>query len=143
MDVMLIVNGANRRLALDPRTTLLDALRDHLGLTGSKKGCDQGQCGACTVLVDGRRVLGCLTLAAAVQGTPQPLVAAQVAREDAAGGLDRQVHERPLEDTAPAVAESDEAVPVHLDAFADDGPDDGVESRAVPAPGEHPDLHSG
>jgi xanthine dehydrogenase YagT iron-sulfur-binding subunit len=57
-------------LSLDPRTTLLDALRDHLGLTGSKKGCDHGQCGACTVLVDGRRVLGCLTLAVAVQGRP-------------------------------------------------------------------------
>ncbi len=50
------------------RTTLLDALRDHVGLTGSKKGCDQGQCGACTVLVDGRRTLACLTLAVAVQG---------------------------------------------------------------------------
>jgi xanthine dehydrogenase YagT iron-sulfur-binding subunit len=62
------VNGEPRALELDPRTTLLDALRDHLALTGSKKGCDQGQCGACTVLVDGRRVLSCLTLAAAVRG---------------------------------------------------------------------------
>jgi xanthine dehydrogenase YagT iron-sulfur-binding subunit len=68
MDVTLNVNGRDHHLALDPRTTLLDALRDHLALTGSKKGCDQGQCGACTVHVDGRRVLGCLTLAAAVQG---------------------------------------------------------------------------
>jgi len=70
MDMTLNVNGRDHRLALDPRTTLLDALRDHLALTGSKKGCDHGQCGACTVHVDGRRVLACLTLAAAVQGRP-------------------------------------------------------------------------
>jgi len=70
MEITLGVNGADHHLALDPRTTLLDALRDHIGLTGSKKGCDQGQCGACTVLVEGRRVLSCLTLAAAVQGRP-------------------------------------------------------------------------
>jgi xanthine dehydrogenase YagT iron-sulfur-binding subunit len=68
MDVTLFVNGADHRLSLDPRTTLLDALRDHLALTGSKKGCDQGQCGACTVLLDGKRSLACLTLAAAAQG---------------------------------------------------------------------------
>ena len=68
IEMTLTVNGQAHRLALDPRTSLLDALRDHLGLTGSKKGCDHGQCGACTVLVDGRRVLGCLTLAAAVRG---------------------------------------------------------------------------
>jgi xanthine dehydrogenase YagT iron-sulfur-binding subunit len=64
----LTVNGQARRLTVDPRTTLLDALREHLGLTGAKKGCDHGQCGACTVLVDGTRVLGCLTLAVAVRG---------------------------------------------------------------------------
>ncbi len=66
----LAVNGRDHHLALDPRTTLLDALREHLDLTGSKKGCDHGQCGACTVHVEGRRVLACLTLAAAVQGRP-------------------------------------------------------------------------
>ena len=57
------VNGAQKSLAIDPRTTLLDALREHLGLTGSKKGCDHGQCGACTVMVGARRVNSCLTLA--------------------------------------------------------------------------------
>ena len=64
----LTVNKQVRSLAIDPRTTLLDALREHLGLTGAKKGCDHGQCGACTVLIDGKRVLSCLTLAIAVRG---------------------------------------------------------------------------
>jgi xanthine dehydrogenase YagT iron-sulfur-binding subunit len=61
--VELQINGRSHVLTLDPRTTLLDALRDHLALTGSKKGCDHGQCGACTVLIDGRRINSCLTLA--------------------------------------------------------------------------------
>ena len=68
VDVELRINGARARLSLDPRTTLLDALREHLRLTGTKKGCDHGQCGACTVHVEGRRVLACLTLAVATQG---------------------------------------------------------------------------
>jgi len=66
--VSLTINGRAETLALEPRVTLLDALRDRLGLTGTKKGCDQGQCGACTVHVDGARVLACLTLAAQMEG---------------------------------------------------------------------------
>ncbi|WP_245479635.1 2Fe-2S iron-sulfur cluster-binding protein, partial [Hansschlegelia zhihuaiae] len=62
------VNGVERALTIDPRTTLLDALREHLALTGSKKGCDHGQCGACTVMVAGRRINACLTLAVMHEG---------------------------------------------------------------------------
>ena len=65
--VDLVVNGRSHRRAVDARTTLLDMLREHLGLTGSKKGCDHGQCGACTVLVGGRRTLACMQLAVAVR----------------------------------------------------------------------------
>ncbi|WP_327677824.1 (2Fe-2S)-binding protein [Streptomyces sp. NBC_00467] len=68
VEVTLNVNGDAYRLRLDSRVTLLDALRDHLALTGAKKGCDQGACGACTVLVDGKRIVSCLALAAQYEG---------------------------------------------------------------------------
>ena len=67
-DITLRVNDTEHRLHVDTRATLLDVLREHLGLTGSKKGCDHGQCGACTVLVDGRRANACLMLAVAQDG---------------------------------------------------------------------------
>jgi xanthine dehydrogenase YagT iron-sulfur-binding subunit len=68
ISINMTVNGTHRQLAVAPWTTLLDALRDHLDLTGTKKGCDHGQCGACTVLVDGRRINSCLTLAVMKDG---------------------------------------------------------------------------
>jgi len=68
LDLHFVVNGHERQIVVDPRTTLLDALREHLGLTGAKKGCDHGQCGACTVIVDGQRILSCLTFAASIEG---------------------------------------------------------------------------
>ncbi|MGY2052028.1 2Fe-2S iron-sulfur cluster-binding protein [Methylobacterium sp. JK268] len=68
LPVTLRINGEARALTLDTRTTLLDALREHLALTGTKKGCDHGQCGACTILVDGRRINACLTLAVMHEG---------------------------------------------------------------------------
>ena len=68
LEVVLRVNGADHRLTLDPGTTLLDGLREHLHLTGAKKGCGLGQCGACTVLMDGKRVKACLSLAALAEG---------------------------------------------------------------------------
>src|SRR5438876_12379169 len=69
LPITLRVNGATHQLSIDTRTTLLDVFREHLGLTGPKKGCDQGQCGACTVLLDGRRVNSCLTLAVMKDGS--------------------------------------------------------------------------
>ncbi|MFG1679458.1 (2Fe-2S)-binding protein [Nonomuraea sp. NPDC049269] len=69
MEVSLQVNGTRRTVDVDPRVSLLDLLRERLGLTGSKKGCDHGQCGACTVLIDGRRALACLALAVAQDGS--------------------------------------------------------------------------
>ncbi len=70
IDVVLDVNGEKKQLRIEPRVSLLDALRERLGLVGTKKGCDAGQCGACTVHIDGKRVLSCLTLAATAQGKP-------------------------------------------------------------------------
>ena len=68
VNILLHVNGSEHQIMIDPRTTLLDALRERLHLTGSKKGCDQGQCGACTVIIDGRRTTSCLTLAVMQEG---------------------------------------------------------------------------
>ena len=68
LSIHLDINGRDHALSLDPRVTLLDALREHAGLTGTKKGCDHGQCGACTVHLDGERVLACLTLAVQAEG---------------------------------------------------------------------------
>src|SRR6476659_1580091 len=89
VDITVQVNGVARRLQLDSRVTLLDLLRDHLGLTGTKKGCNQGACGACTVLVDGQRINSCLALAIQYQdreivtiegvGPPEKLAAIQKA----------------------------------------------------------------
>ncbi|WP_102961413.1 (2Fe-2S)-binding protein [Mangrovicella endophytica] len=84
--VELQINGEAFALRLEPRVTLLDALREHAGLTGTKKGCDQGQCGACTVHVDGERVLACLTLAVQVEGREVTTIEGLAAAD---GTLDR------------------------------------------------------
>jgi xanthine dehydrogenase YagT iron-sulfur-binding subunit len=84
VNLTLKINDQDHRVAVDVRTTLLDTLREHLGLTGAKKGCDHGQCGACTVLIDGHRVLSCLTLAASVRNRPVTTIEG-LARSD--GGL--------------------------------------------------------
>jgi xanthine dehydrogenase YagT iron-sulfur-binding subunit len=86
-DLALQVDGVHHRVTVDTRTSLLDALRQRLGVTSPKKGCDHGQCGACTVLVEGRRVLGCLALAVAYDG----------AVVTTAAGLDRPDGEHPVQ----------------------------------------------
>ena len=82
MEITLRVNGQERTLDVDPRVTVLDLLREHLGLTGAKKGCDHGQCGACTVLLDGRRVNSCLVLAVAHDGAAVTTAAGLADRGD-------------------------------------------------------------
>ncbi|MBV9861582.1 MAG: (2Fe-2S)-binding protein [Alphaproteobacteria bacterium] len=80
MDIVLEVNGGKHALTIEPRVSLLDALRENLKLTGTKKGCDRGACGACTVHVDGRRVNSCLTLAVRCQGKPITTIEGLAAR---------------------------------------------------------------
>lgn len=82
VQVSLRVNGKIKKIAVDSRMTLLDTLRERLGLTGTKKGCDHGQCGACTVIVDGRRVLSCLTLAATCEGKAVKTIEGLAIRKD-------------------------------------------------------------
>jgi xanthine dehydrogenase YagT iron-sulfur-binding subunit len=86
--IALTVNGESRVVDVEPRVSLLDGLREHLGLTGSKKGCDQGTCGACTVWMDGRRVLACLTLVASCEGHEITTIEG-LAREDELHAMQR------------------------------------------------------
>ncbi len=81
-EVTLRINGEVHSLSLDTRTTLLDLLREHVGLTGAKKGCDHGQCGACTILIDGRRANSCLALAVAHDGAELTTVEGLATNED-------------------------------------------------------------
>src|SRR4051812_2443022 len=114
LSIVLRVNGTEHRLTLDPRTTLLDALREHLHLTGSKKGCGLGQCGACTVLMDGKRVKSCLSLAALVEGREittieglaqgdrlHPLQAAFIEREPSSAAIARPGRSWPASPASP------------------------------------------
>ena len=88
--IRMTVNGVNRTLSLDdPRVTLLDLLRERLALTGTKKGCDRGQCGACTVLVDGRRINACLALAVSLDGADVTTIEGLADGDSAASGAGR------------------------------------------------------
>ena len=98
VEVDLVVNGVSHVLNLEPRVSLLDALREHMALTGSKKGCDQGTCGACTVWVDGRRVLACLTLALTCEGREVTTI------EGLAEGGELHPMQRPSSNTTPSSA---------------------------------------
>ncbi|CAM5652679.1 2Fe-2S iron-sulfur cluster-binding protein [Streptomyces atroolivaceus] len=131
----LHINGTAQTLTLDHRTTVLDALREHLGLTGAKKGCDHGQCGACTVLVDGRRANSCLLLAVAQQGSRITTVEG-LAEGDRLHPLQEAFLERDalqcgyctpgqICSAVGMIAESADGFPSHAtpqEALADDGP---------------------
>src|SRR6266536_3797272 len=90
-DVVLRVNGVEHTLSLDTRTTLLDALRERLGLFGTKKGCDRGECGACTVLENGRRINACLTFAIMHQGTEITTIEGLAHDGEGQAGVDPQI----------------------------------------------------
>ncbi|WP_419993907.1 (2Fe-2S)-binding protein [Streptomyces boninensis] len=92
-DLVLTVNGEKHAIGADIRATLLDVLRDRLRLTGTKKGCDRGECGACTVLIDGRRTLSCLTLAAAADGNEVSTVEGLAAADGELHPVQRAFHD--------------------------------------------------